>query len=577
MPTESSPELPGDQSRQLGQCGNVSSELKDSSVPPVETVKEIVSSQEVVRECSEIEAKNHRSSASPKAGHPEGKETERSSDDVPVSTSASESDQEKALPKAKKLESNKIDIVTPDNSPLPSTPSKLEQEKTVISDTKEKDDNGEKTKTRKFKKKKDINLPRRASKRLAGLEPELVQNTTTKEVPQVSNGNCFTEVSSDAGLTVNVDADKSCQQLNVRPERDNEDHVSILKDVPLHENPSNKRKTSPDCGLDVPKEKIQRVQTEKKDDGKLEAHLSVPIAEFWSDPCLEFAIKTLTGALPVENATATDGPVSNPTADFLQGQSSVKNGSGRCMNKRTQGNSKVKNKSEPTSNRQSPSFNGLKPTLASNIISFQQANYHSNETVLAFNLADGGILGEPQNKNEQGKTSSQILAPREVHHPLPWVNSERLNRTNACHESNKMVLDDQHQKLQPKDHMTSETPLSFPFGDSWADPCLDFAFKTLTGAIPIDDSLEIQSYFEERIESSRGQKDSSIALPDFGSPNLFQNDISSHFDGPEKSVSGQHLGLDPLLTVGNVSLPSCSGFTSQQQPCVDRNRPFKGR
>lgn len=584
MPTGRRSKHPGVHNQQLKQCRNVSSELKDASVPPVETVEVLVSSQEVVRESTEIEEKSH-GSASPKADHLEGNETERvSSDNVPVSTCASEPDQEKALPKAEKLDSNKIDIVTPDNSPLPTTASKLEHEKIATDNTMESGDNWEKTKTRKFKKKKDINLPRRSSKRLAGLEPELVPKAEAKEVPQASNRNSFTEVSPDPALNVKADADvhnadKVSQQLNVRLERDNEDHVPNLKDTPLHENPSNKRKTPLACSLDVPEEKIQKVETEKKNDGKNEAELNVPIADFWSDPCLEFAIKTLTGALPVENATATDEPVSNPTVNFLQGQSSVKNGPGSCMNKRTQGNKRFKNKKELTSNRQSPSINGLKPELASNIISFEQANanHHSNEAVLAFNLSDGRIHGQPQSTNEQYRTSCQILAPSELHHLPPEVNSERFNRTNACHESNKMVLDDQHQMLQTKGHMTSETPLSFPFGDSWADPCLDFAFKTLTGAIPIADSLEIQSFFEERLESSRTQKDSSPALPDFGSPNLFQNDISSHFDGPEKSVSGQHLSLDPQLSLGNVSLPSCSGFTSQQQSSVDRNRSFRGR
>ncbi|XP_038875368.1 methyl-CpG-binding domain-containing protein 13-like isoform X2 [Benincasa hispida] len=584
MPTGRRSKPPGVHIQQLKR--NMFSELKDGVFPPVETVEVIISSQEVVRESTEIEEKSYGSSASPKADHLEGNETVRvSSDNVPVSISASESDQEKALPKAEKLESNKIDtLVTPDNSPLSITTSKPEREKIAIGNTMESVENGEKTKTRKFKKKKDINLPRRSSKRLAGIEPELVPKEEAKEVPQASNGSSFTEVSPDAGLTVKADADvhnadEASQQLDVRSEKDNKDHVPNLKDTPLHENPSNKRKTPPACGLDVPEEKIQRVETEKEDDRKMEAQLNVPIADFWSDPCLEFAIKTLTGALPVENATTTDEPVSTPTVDFLQGQSSVKTGPGSCMNKRTQGNKRFKNKKEPTSNRQSSSINGLKPDLASNIISFEQANpnNHSNEAVLAFNLADGRIHGQPQSKNEQNRTSCQILPSSELLHPPPEVNSERFNRTNAYHESSKMMLDDPHQMFQTKDHTTSEAPLSFPFGDSWADPCLDFAFKTLTGAIPIDDSLEIQSFFEERLESSRSQKDSSPALPDFGSLNLFQNDISSHFDGPEKSVSAQHLSLDPQLTLGNVSQPSYSGFTSQQQSSVDRNRSFRGR
>ncbi|KAL4019055.1 hypothetical protein IC575_022691 [Cucumis melo] len=617
MATGRRSERPGVHIQQLKQRRNVSSALKDALVLPVETVEEIILPQEAVikesteiKEPTEIEERSHRNSSSPKADHTGGNETERvSSDNVAVSTCASESDQEKALPKVEKLESNKIDIVvTPDNSPLIDTASKLEHERIATSNPMESDDNGRKTKTRKSRKKKDVNLPRRSSKRLAGLEPELVPKVDAKEVPQASNRNIFTEVSPDAGLTVKADADvhntdKASQQLDMRSEKDNEHHIPNHKDTSLRENhkdtslrenhkdtslcenSSNKRKTLT-CCLDAPEEKIQRVETEKKDDGKMEAQLDVPIADFWSDPCLEFAIKTLTGALPVENATTTNepvssttvDPVSNTTVDFLQGQSSVKNGPGSRMNKRTQGNKKIRNKKELTTNSQSPSINGLKPELASNIISFDQANpnHHSNEAVLAFNLSDGRIHGQPS-KNEQYITSCEILTPSELHHSLPPVNSERFNSINACHERSNMVLDDPHPILQTKDHATSEIPLSFPFGDSWADPCLDFAFKTLTGAIPIDDSLEIQSFFEERLESSRSQKDSSPALPDFGSPNLFQNDISSHFDGPEKSATGQHLSLDPQLTLGNVSLPSCSGFTSQQQSSVDRNRSFRGR
>ncbi|XP_022159862.1 uncharacterized protein LOC111026151 isoform X2 [Momordica charantia] len=574
LPVDSSSELPGDQILQPGRRVNVSTEPKDASVPPVETVQEIVSSRKVVGESSEIKEKSHRSSASPEVEHPEGNNTERvPPDDGPISTSASESGQEKAFPGFEKPESNKIDEVT-----LLTTASKLEQEEIMISDMMEMGGNGEKTNTRKFKKKKkDNDLPRRSSKRLAGIEPELVPNAATNDIPQVSNGSSFAEVRPDVGLTVNADAAKACQQLNVGPERDNEDNVSNLKDIALNGNPSNKRKTPLECSLAVPKEKIRRVHTEKRGDGETEGELSVPIADFWSDPCLEFAIKTLTGALPVENASATDeGPVPNPTVDFLLEKSLVKNGSGSCMNKKTQVNKKTKNKKELTSDHRSPSINGLKPELASDVTTCEQANLHSNGAFLTFNLADSGIHGEPQQKNEQCTTSSEISPVRGLRHPPPEVNTEQSNRTEGRNE-NRMVLHDQHQKLQTKDYTTSETPLAFPFGDAWADPCLDFAFKTLTGAIPIEDSLGIQSYFEERLDSSRSQRDGSAALPDFGSPSFFQNDISSHFDGPEKSVSGQHLSLDPLLTVGNASLPSCSGFASQQQPCLDRNRYFKGR
>ncbi|PKA53212.1 hypothetical protein AXF42_Ash009942 [Apostasia shenzhenica] len=55
-----------------------------------------------------------------------------------------------------------------------------------------------------------------------------------------------------------------------------------------------------------------------------------------------------------------------------------------------------------------------------------------------------------------------------------------------------------------------------PFGDSWPDPCIEFAFKTLTGDLPVlDDAMAIQEYFEQQLVAvERSSSSGSALLPD---------------------------------------------------------------
>lgn len=50
--------------------------------------------------------------------------------------------------------------------------------------------------------------------------------------------------------------------------------------------------------------------------------------------------------------------------------------------------------------------------------------------------------------------------------------------------------------------------------DFWSDPCLEFAFKTLTGALTVEDNYEIQGYLEEPA-NCHWQRDGGSTLPDF--------------------------------------------------------------
>ncbi|XXG85311.1 hypothetical protein AAC387_Pa11g0413 [Persea americana] len=55
-------------------------------------------------------------------------------------------------------------------------------------------------------------------------------------------------------------------------------------------------------------------------------------------------------------------------------------------------------------------------------------------------------------------------------------------------------------------HKEPESPLVYPFGDSWPDPCIEFAFKTLTGAIPVvEDNSSVENYFQQQLGLAQAQ------------------------------------------------------------------------
>ncbi|PON62817.1 Methyl-CpG DNA binding [Parasponia andersonii] len=141
----------------------------------------------------------------------------------------------------------------------------------------------------------------------------------------------------------------------------------------------------------------------------------------------------------------------------------------------------------------------------------------------------------------------------------PLKKMESFEDLAAPHDQQQM------HETQKEEVEKAEPNLSFSFVDYWSDPCLDFAFKTLTGIIPIEDSF-VQGDFQPQVDISHNHRNGNLALPDFGSPSLFQTDISSQFDAPDKSALGQQSSVTPtFLPAGNVNFPSCSGVRSQRR------------
>lgn len=176
--------------------------------------------------------------------------------------------------------------------------------------------------------------------------------------------------------------------------------------------------------------------------------------------------------------------------------------------------------------------------------------------------------------------------------PIMWLRHGSRYMAGALHgESSSKSKEKGNKPLQnqtvPTDHCQrqdsgniydekSKPQFLFPLGDSWSEPCLEIASKTLRGTIVAEDNFAAQDYSQQLYTSST-KRDGDSALPDLGLPNFFQTDISSHFDTPEKPpLWQQQVTVHPSgLSSANACLPSGSGNCSQQ-PCVRlRNYPAK--
>ncbi|RVX09040.1 Methyl-CpG-binding domain-containing protein 13 [Vitis vinifera] len=206
---------------------------------------------------------------------------------------------------------------------------------------------------------------------------------------------------------------------------------------------------------------------------------------------------------------------------------------------------KSKNKDCNLPCRSSKRLAGLKPDLVGNSGSSEQALAVADKISGKSEVipALGVVMGSLDNtaccqlevvlEAEPGHHASRAIeAPSDVEQ------SKKDNR----HLEDEAVQEEEAGKLETGKKTGDEPelpPMDFPFMDVWSDPCLEFAFKTLTGAIPIEDNLEIEGYFQQQIDSSHTQN-SSLTLPDFGLP-------SSQFDAQEKSVPRQHFASKPSV------------------------------
>ncbi|KDO55600.1 hypothetical protein CISIN_1g0013391mg, partial [Citrus sinensis] len=466
------------------------------------------------------------------------------------------------------------------------------------------------------KNKQELSLPRRSSKRLAGLEPEMMANCESLERVRAPK-NIITESCKSkgmaAGLTSSSLVDEVSQQLKAGPVLGLPNRASVVlglaKCVSSSRKPLNKIKSSGNLA-------IIGGQSAEANDDKSEPHLSLTFGGTNLNPCKTMMGETLVDSLPDSDPVST-------TADILTEKKLQETKVEKSNNKKTRINSKKsKNKQQLNlSRRSSKRLAGLEPELVSNSISGEQAwgnatvesckseaptcektdphglpdgvsqqSEAGHETMLAQHDLPNGVSQQVEAGHETmlaqhdlpNGVSQQVEAGHETmlaqHDPTdiltPLLESSDKSgkplEAQTVPEEPSQKLENEKPEEQPQklesERMDIENPDSqvlLPYGDSWSDPCLEFAFKTLTGAIPVDENLAIQDYFQHQLDPSDTQKDNSLAMPEFGPIKSFQTDVPHQLDTPEKqpaSAPQQQLPANPLPHPGNASTPSSSSI-----------------
>ncbi|XP_060203576.1 methyl-CpG-binding domain-containing protein 13 isoform X1 [Lycium barbarum] len=169
-------------------------------------------------------------------------------------------------------------------------------------------------KTIQRKRKKGLNVPRRASKRLAGIKADTSLQLQTNNqahlapVRQVEETQAATTDKHVATAVTGITISEKVETGNLTIKGQEDRVTSPLKQ---REQPS-------------PAEPAKAVFASCEGDKKVETALESSLSDLWTDPCIEFAIKTLTGTIPLINDKKADEiPDSNPSRPSINTPSSV--------------------------------------------------------------------------------------------------------------------------------------------------------------------------------------------------------------------------------------------------------------
>ncbi|XP_073118639.1 uncharacterized protein [Henckelia pumila] len=129
------------------------------------------------------------------------------------------------------------------------------------------------------------------------------------------------------------------------------------------------------------------------------------------------------------------------------------------------------------------------------------------------------------------------------------LNEELSNKVeNPLAEDNANLKEQTEGKTngkQPNDDATSQdTQPCYEFGDSWTDPCLEFAYKTLTGEIPLDDNLP----FPEIPYSQDGGRRASASEE----PTMFESEIPPGFESTSQNNTVERVPASPSFYLSAV-------------------------
>ncbi|XP_052725190.1 methyl-CpG-binding domain-containing protein 13 isoform X2 [Vigna angularis] len=386
------------------------------------------------------------------------------------------------------------------------------------------------------KNKKELTVSRRLSKRLAGNEPEVLPTEKAAEfAPQKS---CNDKLAATANLTNGVcgyHPDREESELVVQ----SSDRLKTLCGESLI-----KSEKSYDAQT-VPNEQMQRYEDENADDERSYSQFPTPFGDSWSDPCLEFAIKTLSGALPVDAPAADILPVTPDVSDPPY-KESLQSMEQKSINAETHDN--------PYQSQTKKEFNTVCHT------SKQDLNQPEVTTYSTSFGNDPKFATRESYKNEDSITrNSNEREP------------QRIKSGNALEiDINKTILEEEPQP-ETINYDNSDREFGASFMDSWSDPCLEFAFNTLSGSIPVEENITIQACFQERAHS-HGQRGGFSTVPDFGFSSISHSGISFHNNIGEESKSVQQSSASSsFLPQEKQGLDAFFGVDPQEQYFQNNN------
>ncbi|KAK2989061.1 hypothetical protein RJ640_018850 [Escallonia rubra] len=194
--------------------------------------------------------------------------------------------------------------------------------------------------------------------------------------------------------------------------------------------------------------------------------------------------------------------------------------------------------------RSSKRIAGLKPEVV--------ANYDSSERVLR-SAARKASVTEANPPLNPAVGAAELEAQPESE-PLNKIGKPAEDQAEPEGQSGSQTAEKQNDEKNE----SQESPLLFPFMDSVADPCLEFAVKTLTGAIPIADDTKMPGCFQQQDNTPNTQPVSGL---------------HRQFDPPEKPVPIQQLLQNTAHL--NIGVPLCGSIGPQESSLRSVTRNVK--
>ncbi|GAB4834379.1 hypothetical protein Ancab_032633 [Ancistrocladus abbreviatus] len=156
------------------------------------------------------------------------------------------------------------------------------------------------------------------------------------------------------------------------------------------------------------------------------------------------------------------------------------------------------------------------------------------------------LVAEQQSANAEAKGNHRVAQQKSANMEVNGdrtVSEQRsasleVNGNNSKQQSvrQEATVEQQSASLEANGRDGEQPESQFCVPALFADPCLEFAFKTLTGAIPLEDNhqLAIQDYVQHQLRAS-AQSNSSFTLS-----NISASDFSSYGAPSQFDVSDQH-------------------------------------